>query len=141
MLYHELKEASLHLHQAPVRVYTPATWTSQWLNTALRSEVESPIKNTTASGTITCVYLVDPLATELHNAPTNDQGESLRLPRPPPLRKVCPFLLPFPLSPLCPFRLLPLLPLPKSSIRQKTELRCSEHSTTALQDATWECSP
>ena len=92
-------------------------------------------KRRSVAGTTTCSYTVACLAIGHPNAPTNDQEESPLLLPPPPQKEVCLFLL---LGLLC---LLLLLPLPKSSMRQKTNFRCSRHSTAALQDASWECSP
>ena len=119
MLYHEHKEVSSPLYQAPARVHTPAPWTYPGLDTALGNEDQLPIKKRNATGTITCICIVVPPVIGLPNAPTRDQGESPPLPLPPPLKEVCLFLL------LCLFCLLPPLLLPKSSITQKTKLHCS----------------
>ena len=97
--------------------HIPAPWTSPRLDTAPKSEALPPNKRRSVAGTITCAYTVAHLAIGLRNAPTNDQGESPLL-LPPPLREAYLFLL------LYPFCLLLLLPLPKSSMRQKTNSRC-----------------
>ena len=117
MPYHALKEPSSPLPPAPALVHTPALWTYLGLDTAPRSEAPSPIKKRSVAGTTTCAYTVARLAIGPSNAPTNDQGESPLLLPPPPLKEVCLFLL------LCLFCLLLLLPLPKSSMTQKTSFR------------------
>ena len=121
MLYHEHKEVSLPLHQAPALVHSPAPWTYLGHDTAPRSEVPSPIKKRSLAGTITCAYTAAPPAIGPPNAPIRDLGGSHLPPLllPPPQKGVCSF--PFLLFLFC----LPLLsPLPKSSMRQKTKFRC-----------------
>ena len=121
MPYHVLKEDSLPLPPvlAPAPILAP--WTYLGLDTALRSEALLLIKKRSVAGTTTCAYTVAPPAIGPPNAPTRDLGESHLppLPLPPPQREVCSSLLLLFL-----FYLLFLLPLPKSSMRQKTEFRC-----------------
>ena len=119
MPYHVLKEDSLPLPPvlAPAPILAP--WTYLGLDTAPRIEALSPIKRRSVAGTTTCAYTVAHLAIGLRNAPTNDQGENPLLLLPPLQKEVCPFLLPRL------FCLLLPLPLPKSSMRQKTKFHCS----------------
>ena len=117
---HKVDSSRLPLPPMPALApaHTLAPWTYLRLGTALRSEALLPTKKRSATRTITCAYNVVPPAIGPRNAPINDQGQSPLLPLPPSLKEVCPFLLPR-LSCL----LLPL-PLPKSSMRQKTNFRC-----------------
>ena len=117
---HKVDSSRLPLPPMPALApaHTLAPWTYLGLGTALRSEALLPTKERSAVGTITCAYTVVPPAIGPRNAPINDQGESPLLPLPPPLKEVCPFLLPRL------FCLLLLLSLPKSSMRQKTKFHC-----------------
>ena len=117
---HKVDSSRLPLPPMPALApaHTLAPWTYLRLGTALRSEALLPTKKRSATRTITCAYNVVPPAIGPRNAPINDQGQSPLLPLPPSLKEVCPFLLPRL------FCLLLPLPLPKSSMRQKTNFRC-----------------
>ena len=124
MPFPEHRVDSLPLLLAQAQVLTPAPWTYLGPATAPRSEDQLLNKKRNAAVTTTYAYTVPPLVIGLHNAHIRDQGESPLPPLPPPLREVCPFLLPFLLCLLFLFILLRLLPLLKSSMRQKTKFRC-----------------
>ena len=117
----EPKEDSSLLHPALALVHTPALWTYLGPDTALRSEDLSLIRKRNAAAIITYVYTVAPQVIGPPNALTRDLGGSHLPPLPllPPQKEVCSSLLLLFL-----FCLPPLLPLPKSSMRQKTKFRC-----------------
>ena len=122
MLYHERKEASSPLHQAPALVHTLVPWIYPGPDTALRSEDLSLTKKRNAAAITTYVYTAAPQVIGPPNALTRDlEGSHLPpLLLLPPRKEVC--LFPFLLFLFC----LPFLsPLPKSSMRQKTKFRCS----------------
>ena len=116
---HAATEDSSLVHLALVPAHTLAPWTYLGPNTTLRSQDQLLTKKRSATGTITCAYTVVLPAIGLLNAPIRYLEET---PHPlllPPLKEVCSFLLL-----LCLVCLPPLLPLPKSSMRQKTRFRC-----------------
>ena len=117
---HKVDSSRLPLPPMPALApaHTLAQWTYLGLGTAVRSEALLPTKKRSAIGTIICDYTVVPPAIGPRNAPINDQGESPLVPLPLPRKEVCQSLLPRL------FCLLLPLPLPKSSMRQKTNSRC-----------------
>ena len=107
-----------HLPQAPAQAPILAPWTYLGPDTALRSEDLSLIRKRNAAEITTYAYTVAPQVIGPANALTRDLEESPLPLLPPPRKEVCQFLL------LCLFCLPLLLPLPKSSMRQKTNFRC-----------------
>ena len=118
---HVPKEDSSPLHPALALVHTLAPWTYLGPDTALRSEDLSLIRKRNAAAIITYVYTAAPQVIGPPNALTRDLGGSHLppLPLPTPQKELCSALLLLFL-----FCLPLLLSLPKSSMRQKTKLRC-----------------